>query len=198
MSRLIESIKLRDGKFFNLRYHESRMSHALSAIFRRSPDLRLEEYLLGHEYPGNGLYKCRIVYDDVSRDVSFDPYEPRAIRTVKAVEDDSISYSYKFEDRGAINRLFSNRDGCDDILIIQRGKVTDCSYSNIVFRKGREWFTPDTPLLPGTMRQRLIDENKIRPREILATDIRSFDGFRIINAMLEFESAEIEVSKIVF
>lgn len=198
MSRLIESIKLRNGEFYNLRYHEARMRHSLSAIFGHSPDQRLEKYLLECDPPEKGLYKCRIVYDAVSRKVSFDPYEPRAIGTVRAVEDDSISYPYKFEDREAINRLFLRRDGCDDVLIIKTGKVTDCSYSNIVFRKGQEWFTPDTPLLPGAMRQKLIDENKIRTREILAEDIRSFDGFKIINAMLEFECAEIEVSKIVF
>lgn len=174
------------------------MTESLSSIFGQRPEQRLEQYLLESEYPEKGLYKCRIVYDAVSRVVSFDPYEPRAVRMVRAVEDDAISYPYKFEDRDAINRLFLRRDGCDDVLIIQRGKVKDCSYANIVFRKGKEWFTPDEPLLPGTMRQKLIDENKIRIREIRAKDIRFFDGFKIINAMLEFECAEIEVSKIVF
>ena len=52
--------------------------------------------------------------------------------------------------------------------------------------------------LEGTMRQRLLDEKIIQLREIRSSDIRSFDTFRIINAMLEFESPEIEVSAIVF
>ena len=198
MSLLIESIKLLDGEFYNLAYHEARMQHSLSSLFGRNDKPGLKSLLLETEYPRTGLYKCRILYNDQSRNVSFYPYEPRRLNTIRVVHDDAITYTYKYEDRRAIDRLFAMRDGCDDVLIVRRGKVTDCSYSNVVFRKGLEWFTPEVPLLKGTMRQKLVDENKIRPREILPGDIRSFDGLKVINAMLEFDSVEIEVSDIVF
>lgn len=198
MYRLIESIKLLNGKFHNLFYHEQRMQHSLEMLYGKKEPVDLKKFLSAQAYPHNGLYKCRIVYDDVSRDTTFAPYMPREIRRVRIVEDDHIAYKFKFLDRQAIDRLFDQRGECDDVLIISRGKVTDCSFSNIVFSRGREWFTPDSPLLKGTMRQRLLVENKIREREILKSDIRSFDTFRIINAMLEFESPEIEVSDIVF
>ena len=198
MSLLIESIKLLDGEFYNLAYHEARMQHSLSSLFGRSNKPELKSFLLAANYPRTGLYKCRILYDGQSRNVSFYPYEPRRLRKIRVVHDDAITYTHKYEDRRAIDRLFAMRDGCDDILIVRLGKVTDCSYSNVVFRKGLEWFTPEVPLLKGTMRQKLIDENKIRPKEILPGDIRSFDGLKVINAMLEFDSLEIEVSDIVF
>ena len=198
MSRLIESIKLLDGKFYNLVYHEARMQYSLASLFGGNDKPELESFLRRSDYPRKGLYKCRILYDDKSRSVSFYPYEARRIKSVRIVHDDTISYPYKYEDRQAIERLFSMRGDCDDVLIVRSGKVTDGSYSNVVFRKGQEWFTPEVPLLKGTMRQKLIDENKIQPREILLGDIRSFDGFKVINAMLEFDSIEIEVSDIVF
>ena len=162
----------------------------------RQPDL--EQWLCKVTVPSTGLYKCRIVYDQLSKEVSFTPYSPKRIRRVRVVEDNSIDYAHKFTDRTSIDQLFLQRGDCDDVLIVKNGKVTDCSFSNIVFRKGDQWVTPDTPLLEGTMRQRLLDENLIRSREIRGDDIRSFDTFRIINAMLEFESPEIEVSAIVF
>jgi 4-amino-4-deoxychorismate lyase len=158
----------------------------------------LEKFLLEQEYPRTGLLKCRVVYDDNSRETTFTPYEAKRIETVKIVEDDGISYEFKYADRAPINRLFERRGDCDDILMIRRGYVTDCSFSNIIFRKDQDWYTPVTPLLKGTMRQSLIDKNKIKPREILKSDIRSFNTFKIINAMLEFDSPEIEVSDIVF
>lgn len=198
MSRLIESIKLLDGKFYNLFYHEQRMKRALRILFGRNDDVALERFLLQGDFPGKGLYKCRIVYDDVSREKTFSAYVPINIRRVKMVEDDRISYEFKYADRSAINQLFDSRGDCDDILIVRNGRVTDCSFSNVVFRKGKEWYTPDMPLLNGTMRQNLIGKNKIKPREILKSDVRSFDTFKMINAMLEFESPEIEVSEIVF
>lgn len=198
MCRLIESIKLHDGKFFNLFYHEQRMKSARSALFGQEESPDLARYLENQRYPREGLWKCRVLYDREERQVTFTPYEARPIRRVKVVVDDSIAYDFKYENRDAINRLFSLRETCDDVMIIRNNKVTDCSFSNIAFRKGAEWFTPQSPLLQGTMRQKLLDERRIRPMDIHQGDIRAFETFRIINAMLEFESPEIEVSQIVF
>ena len=198
MSRLIESIKLVDGRFCNLFYHEQRMIRSLHALFGRAEAPGLEQYLLEQEFPKEGLFKCRIVYDAITRVTTISPYVPKKIEKVKLVSDDQIDYAFKYEDRSAIDRLFALRGDCDDVLIVRKGRVTDCSFSNILFRKGRAWYTPGTPLLEGTMRRNLLDKKIIQAREILKTDIRSFDTFRIINAMLEFDGPEIEVSDIVF
>lgn len=198
MSRLVESIKLLDGRFYNLPAHEQRMKRSLKALYDVSSSPDLEQFLYHNPFPAKGLYKCRIVYDQLSQEAGFIPYVPKVINRIKVIEDNTIEYAHKFVDRAAIDRLFYQRGDCDDVLIVKNGKVTDCSFSNIVFRKGDQWVTPDTPLLEGTMRQRLLDENLINSREIRGDDIRSFDTFRIINAMLEFESPEIEVSAIVF
>lgn len=198
MSLLIESIRLNDGQFHNLSYHEQRMARALRLLFDNDEPVMLAEFLRTSSFPRTGLHKCRVIYDARSRQVEYVPYEPRKVERIKIVEDDEISYSFKFADRTAINRLFAFRGDCDDILIIKKGQLTDCSYSNIVFRRAGEWVTPSSPLLEGTMRQQLIDRNKIAPREIVKSDIRSFDSFKIVNAMLGFDSPEIDVSNIVF
>lgn len=198
MSLLIESVKLLDGKFHNLFYHEQRMRRSLQQVCGSNEDFDLEEFLAGKTYPKQGLYKCRIVYDGQSKETTFVPYEPKAISRLKIVEHDRISYAFKFVDRKMIDHLFGLRGECDDILIIKAGMVTDCSFSNIVFRKGELWYTPESALLKGTMRQNLVDKNHIQQEEIRKKDILSFDTFKIINAMLEFDSPEIAVSNIVF
>jgi 4-amino-4-deoxychorismate lyase len=198
MSRLVESIKLLDGKFLNLYYHEQRMIHSLKALFGHNELIDLQKYLGPKPFPRKGLYKCRIVYDHQSMETVFQAYEARTIRTLKAVEDDLVQYDFKFTDRSGIDRLFARRAQCGDVLIVRDGQVTDSSFANIVFRQGDEWYTPVTYLLNGTTRQRLLAEGKIKAREILKKDIRSFQTFKLVNAMLEFESPEIEVSNIVF
>lgn len=198
MSLLIETIKLLDGKFYNLLYHEQRMTRSLGSLFNRKEPVILEKLLHDTSFPSQGLYKCRVLYDDDATEIGYTQYEPRKVNRIKVVEDNTISYSFKYADRRSINRLFELRGGCDDVLIIRRGLVTDCSYANIVFRKANHWFTPASPLLQGTMRQQLLDKNKITAREIHKDDIRSFDTCRIINAMLEFDSSDIDVSNIVF
>lgn len=198
MSLLIESIKLLNGEFYNLFYHEQRMSRSLEMLCGSTEDFQLEKFLSQIAYPQKGLFKCRIVYDENSKEATFTPYAPQSVKRLKIVEHDRISYEFKFVDRKTINRLFDLRQQCDDVLIIRKGMVTDCSYSNIVFRKGNTWCTPWSALLKGTMRQKLLEQNSIQAEEIMKKDIRSFDACKIINAMLEFDSEEIPVSNIVF
>jgi 4-amino-4-deoxychorismate lyase len=198
MSLFIESIKLIDGTFCNLFYHEQRMKRSLESLCGVDEDLNLEEFLKGMEYPSKGLYKCRIVYDDKVKEVEFVPYEIKPVTTLRVVESDRISYDYKFTDRKQIEKLFDKRDGCDDILIVKKGKITDSSYANIAFRnKDGDWVTPWSALLKGTMRQKLIDNNVVTVEDIAIDDLSSFTSFRLINAMLEFAAPEIDVSNIV-
>jgi 4-amino-4-deoxychorismate lyase len=196
MSRLIESIKLIDGKFCNLFYHEQRMLRSFQDLFGLEDDFHLEKFLTELDIPQKGLFKCRIVYDDVKMDVEFVPYQIKPVSSLKLVEHDRINYEYKYTDRKIFEKLCAKKEDCDDILIIKRDLVTDSSYANIVFKKGKQWFTPWSPLLKGTFRQKLIDENKVVPEEIKAEDIRSFDTFKLINALLEFDSPEIDVKNI--
>lgn len=197
MCRLIESIRLQNGQFFNLSYHEQRMKYSLQTLNGYVADINLENFLTGFDYPRKGLHKCRIVYDDSTLNVTFTPYQPRTIHSLKLVEDDNISYDLKYENRTSIDELFKLRNGCDDILIIKNGFVTDTSHANILFKKGEEWFTPRLPLLKGTVRQRLIDEHKVIEKDIKPADIYSFEAFKLINAMLQTENDEISVGAII-
>lgn len=197
MSLFIESIKLVNGNFCNLFYHEQRMLRSLESLCGVEEDFNLEEFLKSLEYPLEGLFKTRIIYDDMSKQVEFVPYEIRPVSSLKIVEHDRISYDYKFTNRKQIDKLFEKREDCDDILIVKKGKITDASYANIVFKKDNHWVTPWSALLKGTMRQKLIDNNTITPEDISVEELSSFTSFKLINAMLEFDAPEIEVSKIV-
>lgn len=197
MSRLIETIKLLEGEFLNVSFHERRMRASLRKLFGVNRRIDLEALLKKSYFPTTGLHRCRLVYDAQAYEVAYWPYVRRPIESLKVVMDDSIDYSLKFEDRNALNELLEQRDTCDDILIVKEGRVTDCSFANLAFRRGSAWFTPDRPLLQGTMRQKLIEQGKITPCSIHVRDISTFDTFKLINAMLEFESPEIDVSRIV-
>jgi len=197
MSLLIESIKLLDGEFHNLFYHEQRMNRSLKLLCGIQTDTNLEEFFEHIEKPQIGLYKCRLIYDETSKEVQFEPYTPKQIQRLRIVEHDRINYEFKYLDRKNINRLFELRKDCDDIVIVKRGLITDSSFANIVFRKGKRWYTPWAPLLKGTQRQKLLERNLIEEEEITVEDIRSYDSFKLINAMLEFDGAEIDVSNIV-
>ena len=197
MSRLIESIKLSGGQFHNLLYHQARMNQSWRTLYGIEDNFNLEEFLMTTAFSKEGLYKCRLLYDDKSKEIEFSRYQIKSIQHLRIVEDDRVRYEFKFEDRTSIQRLFNLRNGCDDILIVKNGYVTDSSYANIVFRSGHKWFTPKSALLNGTMRAKLLSERIIEEREIRLSEIHSFESVKLINAMLEFNGPEIPVSGIV-
>jgi 4-amino-4-deoxychorismate lyase len=198
MSRLIESIRLENGRFAKLHYHQARMDDSINSLSGKRNNINLTDYLNTLSFPKVGLFKCRIIYDDQVRSVEFIKYKPQHPKSLKVVHEATIEYPFKFENRNQLNFLFSQRQFCDDILIIKNSFVTDTSYANVIFFDGQRWLTPSTPLLKGTMRQLFIDTAEVKEEIITIQNIASFKKFRLINAMCGFDGPEIEVSRIVF
>lgn len=196
MCQLIESIQLKDGRFNNLRYHELRMNHSLKELYGVSERINLLHYLSLLDYPRKGVYKCRLLYDGLSRQAEFQPYTLKPIASLKLIFDDALVYNHKYADRSAIDQLVRQKGECNDILIVKNGWVTDCSYANIVFKSGNKWYTPDTYLLRGTMRESLLETGEIEGQQIKVRDINKFEKFKLVNAMLGFEGQECDISNI--
>lgn len=197
MSRFIETIAVQDGHIRRLELHQQRVDRTLNA-FASGATLDLHAAIQAQHNHLSGLVKCRVVYDGVRHDLTFSPYIPRRADSLRVVVNNDIDYSFKYEDRSAIDRAFSMRGGCDDIVIVRNGLITDTSVANIVFRKDGKWFTPRQPLLEGTMRQHCMDAGTVSARDISVNDLSSFDGFKLINAMMDFDAKELPVSNILF
>ena len=196
MSRLIETIRVAGGRPQNLDYHKRRMNDASMALFGDFLHWNPGRLFATIELPPDEIYKVRLVYDFNGGTYTHAPYKIRPVRSLKLVTDNNIVYDHKFEDRSGLERLLALKEDCDDILIIKNNLVTDVSYANIVFREETQWYTPESFLLNGTMRQKLLDTGKIRERSITVDDIRKFSHFRLINAMLLDEAPESEISNI--
>lgn len=197
MFRLLESIRLQNGHFHRLNYHQQRMDRSVKELSGQRNAVSLLEALKNYHVPKTGLYKCRVVYSDKIETVEFIPYEIKPVNSLRIVYDQEITYEHKYQNRDSLNALLSQRQYCDDILIVKNGFVTDSSYSNIIFYDGVNWITPAAPLLKGTMRQFLLDTAEIKAAPVAVQDIPSFKKFRLINSMLAFDGPEIDVSKIV-
>jgi 4-amino-4-deoxychorismate lyase len=66
---------------------------------------------------------------------------------------------------------------------VKNNHITDTSYSNLIFKKGKDWFTPKSFLLNGVQRQHLLKTKKIKEAEITLQNIHDFSHFQLINAM---------------
>jgi len=188
---LFESIRLADGHFDLITYHETRMKQAQGMLFgRTNAYFSLAAYLHNFNFPTSGLFKCRLLYGVTPATPEFIPYQQRRIATLKMVPCDMIDYHVKYSDRLQINNLYSLKGDCDDVLMVRKGLITDTSYCNIIFRKGNEWFTPDSPLLAGVRRESLLVKGILKAQSIYAEMIDSFESFKLINAMIPWEEAE--------
>lgn len=187
MYLLFESIKVKNGQIHNLPYHQQRVN--------RDSTVNLSTYISNNILlPMIGEYKLRIVYtNSYVESHSLEPYSPRKVESLKIVIDNYIDYHKKYKNRTSLNNLLTQKETCDDILIIKNSLVCDTSFTNILFFDGKKWITPEQPLLEGTCRARLIAQKMISPEAISFEDLKGFSKFLLINAMLDFDiTKEIE------
>lgn len=181
MCLLFESIKVKNGKIYNLEYHQQRVDkHSTINLFAYiNKDVVI---------PVVGEYKLRILYTrNHVQSHSIELYSPKKLESLRIVIDNSIDYHKKYENRTDLDNLMAVKGECDDILIIKNNLVCDTSFSNIIFFDGEKWITPEKPLLEGTCRARLMAQKIISPQLITFNDLKLFSKFLLINAMLDFD-----------
>lgn len=151
----------------------------------------LSETIKVPEYAQNGLFRCRLLYTEKIEKIEFLPYNFRQIKTLRLVESNGIDYSYKFADRTELEYLFNQKDICDDIIIVKKGLITDSFAANLVFYDGKKWWTPESPLLKGTKREKLLAEKTISACKIEVGDLQKYSLAGLINAMTEFDTMPV-------
>ncbi|MDP3464662.1 MAG: aminotransferase class IV [Sulfuricurvum sp.] len=183
---LLETIRCEGGIAHHLPYHQKRLETSLRMVGERT-SYNLSELIIP---PDDALYRCRFLYTALSFSIEFHPYTPKKISTLRLIPDDTINYPCKFAHREALNDLFEQRNGCDDVLILKNNLITDTSIANIALFLDNQWLTPKIPLLEGTTRARLIDEGKISPAHLRASDVHNASKIALMNAMIGWVEME--------
>ncbi len=183
--KFIESLKLIDGELQNIELHQKRIN-LTSNIFYINRKLNLKDINIPKSNT-NSIQKCRIIYSNNDSIISFSDYRPKKIESLRLVFDDSIDYDFKFKDRERINELYDKRVDCSDIIIVKNGLITDTSFTNLVFFDGKDYYTPSSFLLNGTMRQKLLIDKKIKEKKIGYNDIKDYKTVFLINCMNSIE-----------
>jgi 4-amino-4-deoxychorismate lyase len=187
MIKCFETIKIEDGKVFNIAYHQKRYQQTIA--FFNGEEKKLLDYI---NPPKKGLYRAKIIYDKYNiLDVSYYPYKKRDIKTFRFVDID-FDYNLKYLDRSDIDKAYKKRQNCDEIIMIKNNLLCDTSIANIAFFDNKEWITTKTPLLKGTTLSRYIDKGILKPKDITKDDIKRFSKIALLNAMIDFDIMSIE------
>lgn len=186
MSQFIESIKVEDQEVFLLELHQKRVNQTF-AHFGKEGSVDLAKIFKHLEHDEDGMYKLRVSYDlDKKIRTQMIPYAIPEIQDFQLVENNSFDYSFKFEDRKELEKM-KMKSKAEEIIIVKNNHITDTSFSNLLFQKGKDWFTPTTYLLNGVQRQNLLKHKKIKETEITLQNIKQFSHFQLINAMNDFD-----------
>jgi 4-amino-4-deoxychorismate lyase len=196
MSRFIETIQLLEGQFLNLPFHQQRIKRTLEVFFPGEKNFGLEDILKDTNYPPSGKHRFTLTYSIQPLEFRIIPYAPKKITRLLLRSGDYIDYGFKYADRSELNRLLEGLGPEDEVIIMKNGLVTDASYANLAFYDGKDWFTPDAPLLHGTKRQQLIDKAILHETRIPGSDIHRYHKCSLVNAMLDLGEVEINCRNI--
>lgn len=192
MYQFIETIYCKNGEMPLLYWHEQRFTKTQMARFGKKIHLSLTE-LIALKYPEtlleNQVYKIRVVYSEKDVSIEFQPYRKKEINSLYLVQNDTIDYSFKYLDRAEIEKMKVPFEQDEEIIIVRNGLLTDTSFTNIALFNGSEWHTPKFPLLEGTQRAFLLEQNTIRPIAITVDNLGQYASIRLFNAMVSWEDA---------
>ena len=190
MSQHIESIRIHKGIAENLALHQKRVNKTLRQ--KAGEGLNLNKLLQELQIPKNGLFKWRLEYTkDKIKQNQLIPYTSKTVKRIKLVEAPDLKYALKYSDRNSFEKLLT-QSNADDIIITQKGFITDASYSNLFFWDGQQWVTPSTPLLYGTQREIILKKNLATEKQIHLNNLSNYTHFKRVNAMMKWEDSNME------
>ena len=180
--KYFETIRCEDFEIFNLEYHNKRVANTIGL------NINLQEYIYP---PSEELLRCKIIYNDYEvLNVEYFPYKKREINSFKLVFDDNIDYSKKYLNRESLDKLFTQKDDCDEIIIIKNKIVTDTSIANIAIFHNGVWITSKNCLLEGTRRTWLPEHKILVEKDITLNMLKKASKIALMNAMIDFDIKE--------
>ncbi len=189
MSLLFESILVENGELKNVEWHRRRMQKSVLDIFKIKK--YWNEIVELNALKKKEKYKCKIIYNTEIISIAFEKYKPKIIKKIIPIIDNDIDYSYKYLDRKAIEKHTKKLNIDEECIFIKHGYITDSSYSNLAFWTGKEWHTPIKPMLNGTRRQYLLENNLIVEKNISWSEMYKYKKISFINALNNLGENEI-------
>ena len=194
----LETIRIQDGHARHIADHIDRMRRTALHFGFTAPALPADLDALVPHTLRTGTVRCRIIYDHTLREITFTPYRRRCLERLIAVDAGAMDYAFKYADRSPLERPNIRLSEADELLFVRGGYVTDTSYTNLILRRGDELVTPDTFLLDGTCRRRLLRTAQVRTAQVRLSDLSAYDELLLVNAMMPLgEALRLPVTSVV-
>jgi len=201
---LVETMRLEDGAVYLRDRHQARLRASAAHFGFRCPAGRVGAALgeIAADHP-RGRYKVRLLLSadgEVTTAVTPQETPPTELRARLSRERidpaDEMRYHktthrpmYQREREAAL------ADGYDEVVFLNsRGEVCEGTITNVFVETGGELLTPpvSSGLLPGTLREELIENGECRERELSVRDLRCAAHVYLGNSVSGLVAASLE------
>jgi para-aminobenzoate synthetase/4-amino-4-deoxychorismate lyase len=202
--RLLETLLWQPhGGYAHLDYHLQRLENSASELGFPLDRYQLRQQLIEEAAArGRCCWRVRCLLDSTGQvECQFFVFarEPqlRAVRlrlAHEAVDSADPWLRHKTDQRQRYDVLREHAGGGDDVLMYnERGEITETTIANVVVYKEGMWLTPplSSGLLPGTLRQKLLDDRRIREQVLFVDDLAGAQIY-LINSLRGWRWAQLE------
>lgn len=196
--KLVECLKLENGKLLRMKQHLKRLvSSAEKLGFKLDINSVKRQWRKAIQNYSAGEYKFRYVIDNESKhEIYIDNIKEwpevlsARLATKPIVVTEILSYKTNLRDHYEAHRI----DDFDEILLYNsKNELTEFINGNLVLEINKKMYTPflDSGVLPGVMRELLINENKINERRLFVKDLANANKIYLINSVREFVEVKL-------
>lgn len=199
---LLETISLIDGKYIVLENHLKRLEQSAKYFNFPINITNIKHDLLEkQDRYSKGKWRLRLL---VSKDKSYniEIYELHDIQqnmpvtlAEKPLQKNNPFLYHKTTNRLIYEKLKSSDDYYFDTLLWNEDKqITEFTIGNIVVKLNGELITPpvEDGLLPGTYREKLLEENVIKEQSIYLDDLKQCTHIWLINSVRQWVQVTLE------
>ncbi|MDH4200952.1 MAG: chorismate-binding protein [Spirochaetia bacterium] len=199
---LFETMLLRNGKIRLCSLHLDRMRKSSKYFQFNFPekDILTEFEKLKKRFTGSHRVKLTLnpegAFSITSEPVSIVKkiYKIRISKYQVSPENEFIYHKTSFRDTYDNEYKDALKNNFDEVLFVNNnGMVTECSIHNIIAKINSRWITPErsSGLLPGTLRQYLLDRSFLVEAPLMLKDILQAESVAVINSLRGINKAKI-------
>lgn len=198
--RLLESLLLEDGSYPRLERHLDRLCWSANRLGYCCDRGQLRQALLAHAAGKKSQHKTRLLLaqdgtHQIESALLLPIQQPLKLALAATPVDPADLLLYlKTEQRQCYEQARQEQPEADEVLLCNnRGELTEGSFTNLVLKLDGRLVTPSlaSGLLPGIMRQELLEQGTITEQVLYPQDLQRADEIWLINSVRDWLRAEL-------
>lgn len=198
--QLLETLGLRNGNFIVLKEHLQRLKKSAAYFdFEVNMDTIKHKLLQYKDIHKEGEWRVRLLVDKAGEvNIKINQLKQAdhlQVGLAKApIDKENIFLYHKTTNRSVYEEHMREVDGLFDVLLWNVDhEVTEFTIGNIIVELDGELITPpvDCGLLPGTFRQKLLNEGNVKEAIVLREDLHKCANIWLINSVREWVPVQL-------